>query len=259
MNPGDKTAEEKFKTLSEANDVLSDPKKRKVYDQVGFYSDNIDPATAEAYARGGGSGFGAGGFGGFPGAAGNARGGQREVHFDFDNFDLGQTGAGAAAAVSATSSPASSAAAAAQQAEPATMGGTDLEYQVSVPFWEAIRGGSVKLNIQRPGTNGHMVTEPVEFRIKPGTREGQRIRLAGKGNPGMRGAQPGDLYLVVHIEPHPVFRRDGDDIYLTLPVMPWEAALGAKVDVPTIDGRAQLRVPPGNAERPEAAHAREGR
>ncbi len=63
VNPGDKTAEEKFKKLSEANDVLSDPKKRKIYDQVGFYSDNIDPATAEAYARGGGSGFGAGGFG----------------------------------------------------------------------------------------------------------------------------------------------------------------------------------------------------
>src|ERR1700690_2777134 len=74
LNPGDKSAEEKFKTLSEANDVLSDPKKRKIYDQVGFYSDNIDPATAEAYARGGGAGFGAGGFGGFPG--GNApRGG----------------------------------------------------------------------------------------------------------------------------------------------------------------------------------------
>src|ERR1043166_7804685 len=67
VNPGDKKAEEKFKEISEANDVLSDPKKRKIYDQVGFYSDNIDPATAEAYARGGGAGYGAGGFGGFPG------------------------------------------------------------------------------------------------------------------------------------------------------------------------------------------------
>src|SRR5437764_7807103 len=69
VNPGDKSAEEKFKAISEANDILSDPKKRKIYDQLGFYSDNIDPATAEAYARAGGSGagFGAGGFGGFPG------------------------------------------------------------------------------------------------------------------------------------------------------------------------------------------------
>src|SRR5438045_7823557 len=84
VNPGDKKAEERFKELSEANDVLSDPKKRKIYDQVGFYSDNIDPATAEAYARGGGTG--AGGFpGGFPGNAG--QGGQG-VHFDFGGFDF---------------------------------------------------------------------------------------------------------------------------------------------------------------------------
>src|ERR671931_150496 len=90
VNPGDKAAEEKFKELSEANDVLSDPKKRKIYDQLGYYSDNIDPAAAEAYARagqGGGPGFGAGGFGGFPG--GFPRGGQQEVHFDFKDFDFG--------------------------------------------------------------------------------------------------------------------------------------------------------------------------
>src|ERR1700691_4314790 len=84
VNPGDKTAEEKFKTLSEANDVLSDPKKRKIYDQVGFYSDNIDPATAEAYARGGG----AGGFaGGAPGGGASQAGGQG-VPFDFGGFDF---------------------------------------------------------------------------------------------------------------------------------------------------------------------------
>src|SRR5579872_5914181 len=84
VNPGDKKAEEKFKELSEANDVLSDPKKRKIYDQVGFYSDNIDPATAEAYARAGQSG---GGFpGGFPGGA--PQGGQGGVHFDFGGFDF---------------------------------------------------------------------------------------------------------------------------------------------------------------------------
>src|SRR5438045_8887709 len=83
VNPGDKAAEEKFKTLSEANEVLSDPKKRKIYDQLGFYSDNIDPAAAEAYARGGPTG--AGGFGGFPGGA-NAGG--QGVPFDFSGFDF---------------------------------------------------------------------------------------------------------------------------------------------------------------------------
>src|SRR5512138_2986043 len=86
VNPGDKTAEEKFKAISEANDVLSDPKKRKIYDQVGYYSDNIDPAAAEAYARGGG--FGAGGFGGFPGAGQQAGGRTQEVPFDFSGFDF---------------------------------------------------------------------------------------------------------------------------------------------------------------------------
>jgi molecular chaperone DnaJ len=90
-----------------------------------------------------------------------------------------------------------------------------------------------------------MTPEPVSFRIKPGTRDGQRIRLAGKGNPGARGAPPGDLYLIVRIGEHPVFHRDADDISITVPVLPWEAALGAKVEVPTIDGRAMLRIPPG--------------
>src|SRR5438309_4177692 len=92
VNPGDKSAEEKFKLISEANDVLSDPKKRKVYDQLGFYPDNIDPATAEAYARGGSgpSGF-PGGFGGHPGGHPGAQGsaGSQNVHFDFGGFDFG--------------------------------------------------------------------------------------------------------------------------------------------------------------------------
>src|ERR1700681_4399404 len=88
VNPGDKSAEEKFKALSEANDVLSDPKKRKIYDQVGFYSDNIDPATAEAYARGGGQGGGFGGdtSGGFPGSGAGTSG--QGVPFDFGGFDF---------------------------------------------------------------------------------------------------------------------------------------------------------------------------
>src|SRR3954452_25612228 len=90
VNPGDKAAEEKFKTLSEANDVLSDPKKRKIYDQLGFYSDNIDPAAAEAYSRGGPTG--AGGFGGFPGGQPGAGGQGQGVPFDFSGFDFSDIG-----------------------------------------------------------------------------------------------------------------------------------------------------------------------
>jgi molecular chaperone DnaJ len=88
-------------------------------------------------------------------------------------------------------------------------------------------------------------SESVEFRIKVGTRDGQRIRLQGKGNAGVNGGPAGDLFLIVRTGTHPVFARAGDDIQLTVPVTIAEASLGAKVEVPTIDGRAQLKIPPG--------------
>src|SRR5579871_690400 len=314
VNPGDKAAEEKFKALSEANDVLSDPKKRKIYDQVGFYSDNIDPAAAEAYARGGATG--AGGFGGFPGGApGGGEGGQGGVHFDFGGFDFSDMfeNAGRAGQRSARTSTGgggfrdifSGMFGGGRGTAPAEEGpepGTDLEYQVNVPFWTAIRGGVMRLNIQRqdvcstchgqgfmesPGkcpecngtgqitqTGGRMKfnvqcprchgtgknltmcptchgegtvskTEPLEVRIKAGTRDGQRIRLPGKGNAGARGGVPGDLYVIIRAGDHPIFHRDGDDISLSVPVSATEAALGSKIEVPTIDGRALLKIPPG--------------
>ena len=153
VNPGDKTAEEKFKTLSEANDVLSDPKKRKIYDQLGFYSDNIDPAAAEAYARGGG--FGAGGFGG-PGSRSGRTTTTQEVPFDFGGFDFNDFSEGAGAAgrragggggfrdiFSSIFGGGGAPAEAVQHAEP----GSDLEYQVNVGFWQAIKGTVMKLNI----------------------------------------------------------------------------------------------------------------
>jgi len=246
VNPGNKSAEEKFKELSEANDVLSDPKKRKIYDQLGYYSDNIDPAAAEAYARAGqgrGPGFGAGGFGGYPGGfPGGA--GQQEVHYDFSDFDFGGTQGGQGGSFRDIFSGIFSGGGFGRREPQGPMPGTDVEYEVHVPFWEAIRGGTMRLNIQRPGANG-MQTEPIEFRIKAGTRDGQRIRLAGRGNPGQKGGSAGDLYLIVRVDSHPVFRREGDDIHVTVPIMPWEAALGAKVEVPTIDGRSMLRIPPG--------------
>ena len=300
VNPGDEAAEEKFKLLSEANDVLSDPKKRKIYDQLGYYSDNIDPAAAEAYARSGG------GFGGPPPGG---RGGQ-EVPFDFSGFDFSdlfeaggaqqqpRRGGGFRDIFSSMFSGGRGGAAVEEQPEP----GTDLEYQVSVGFWQAIRGAVMRLNITRhdscgnchgrgyiesPGvcpeckgsghiqqTSGRMKfnsvcprcggtgklrtvchvcggegvvqrTEPLEVRIKAGTRDGQRVRLAGKGNAGPHGGPPGDLYIIVRAGDHPVFHRDGDNINVAVPVTVTEAAMGAKIEVPTIDGRALLRIPPG--------------
>lgn len=307
VNPGDKAAEEKFKVLSEANDVLSDPKKRKVYDQLGFYSDNIDPATAEAYAKAGG---GAGGYsdagpsgGGFRGAQPGT--GPQGSNFDFGGFDWsGATGSGGGGSnfKDIFSGIFGGRGGAGAVADEGPEDGQDLEYQVEVPFWTAIRGGVVRLNITRrdscstchgqgtiesPGkcpqchgtgqvtqTSGRMKfnvacprchgtgrnlstcptchgegtvsrTEPLEVRIKAGTRAGQRIRLAGKGNAGVRGGSAGDLYVIIRTGDHPIFQRDSDDIRLVVPVSVTEAALGAKVEVPTIDGRAQLKIPPG--------------
>ena len=243
VNPGDKRSEEKFKELSEANEVLSDPKKRKIYDQLGFYSDNIDPKAAEAYANSGAA------HGGNPyaGAGGNPFGGYSQAggqpaDFDFRDFDFGAQQGGRGGSFRDIFSGMFGGGVA---QEPANNAGADAEYTVQVPFWESIRGGDMKLNIQRPSSLGRMTPEPVSFRIKPGTRDGQRIRLAGKGSPGTRGGPPGDLYLIVHIGEHPIFHRDADDISMTLPILPWEAALGAKIEVPTIDGRTVLRIPPG--------------
>jgi molecular chaperone DnaJ len=314
VNPNDKKAEEKFKEISEANDILSDPKKRKVYDQLGFYSDNIDPAAAEAYARGGG--FGAGGFGAgpYPGA-GSQQGTGGGAGFDFGGFDFsdfaggsggrqtgGSTGAGGFRDIfsSIFGGGAAGRGAGSTQHEPEP--GTDLEYQVSIGFWDAIRGTVLRLNIahletcanchgkgtigtpqtcpqchgsgQISQTSGRMKfntpcprcggsgnvqttcpvchgdgavegTTPLEVRVKAGTRDGQRIRIANKGNAGLYGGPAGDLFIIIRIGEHPVFRREGDDIYVTIPVSAPEAALGAKIEVPTIDGRSQLRVPPG--------------
>jgi molecular chaperone DnaJ len=244
VNPNDKKAEEKFKELSEANDVLSEPKKRKIYDQLGFYSDNIDPKAAEAYANsGGGAGAAGNPFGGGGSPFGGYTQGSQHTDFDFRDFDFGgQQQGGRGGSFRDIFSGMFGGGAAQEQTNTA---GADAEYTVQVPFWDSIRGGEMKLNIQRPSAMGRMTPEPVSFRIKPGTRDGQRIRLAGKGNPGVRGGPPGDLYLIVHIAEHPIFHRDADDISITLPILPWEAALGAKVEVPTIDGRTVLRVPPG--------------
>jgi molecular chaperone DnaJ len=299
VNPNNKKAEEKFKEISEANDVLSDEKKRKIFDQFGFYSDNIDPAAAEAAARGGYA----------PGAAGRSRSGPQEVPFDFGGFDFSDfqtqpSGRGGTAQQESSwggfrdifSGMFNG------QKQRGPQAGTDLEYQVTVDFWVAVRGGTTRLQIQRQETcptckgkastgspqacpecsgtgqvtqmGGQMKfniqcprcggtgklqtscptchgegtvsrTETIDFRIKPGTRDGQRIRLAGKGNSGTNGGAPGDLYLIIKAGSHPVFERSGDNILISVPVTVSEAALGSKIEVPTIDGRAQLKIPPG--------------
>ena len=315
VNPNDKKAEEKFKEISEANDILSDEKKRKIFDQLGFYSDSIDPATAEAAARGA-----YGGSNPFTSAPPPRSGAGQEVPFDFGGFDFSDFAAqGTQAGRQSTRGSASQQdqsgfggsfkdifsgmfSGSGRQPQRGPQPGSDLEYQVAIDFWTAVRGGTTRLEIQReelcPTCKGKATTggptecpechgtgqvtqmggrmkfniqcprcggsgqianacptcagagvltrrEPLEFRIKPGTRDGQRIRLAGKGNAGTNGGPPGDLYLIIKAGIHPVFTRIADDIQVAVPITVTEAALGAKIDVPTIDGRTQLKIPPG--------------
>lgn len=294
LNPGDKSSEERFKNVQEAYDVLSDPKKRQMYDQFGFYSEN-------GFAGAGQGGPGSHGphpgmdFSGFDfsdyfsGAGGGAPGGGRRTETGaggfrdiFSQFFGGRGGA-------------------AQQ--PEAEKGSDLEYVMDIDFWQAIKGTQARLNITRYevcetchgtgstgsgevqcpqckgtgnvtqmagamrfnltcprcggtgrlrnvcptcGGDGRVTrTETVEVRIPPGARNGSRLRVPGKGNAGTMGAPPGDLYITTRVEEHPFFHRDGDDIEIKVPLAVWEAALGAKIEVPTIDGRTLLKIPQG--------------
>ena len=245
VNPGDKSAEEKFKQIQEAYDVLSDPKKRKMYDQFGFYSEQFK----------GGPGPGAGGF-------------------DFGGFDFSDFAAGGPGASGRGSSFGDvfsdffsrfTGGAAERPAEPAR--GADLEYEVEIGFWDSIRGtvsqqtGRMRFNLTctRCQGSGRVRTicrhcrgegklarpETLDVRIPAGVADGSRVRVPGKGNAGSAGAPPGDLYIITRVRPHEFFERRGDDIHTVVPITVSEAALGARIEVPTVDGRALLKVPAG--------------
>jgi molecular chaperone DnaJ len=284
LNPGDRGAEEKFKQLQEAYDVLSDTKKRQMYDQHGFYSENFQPGAGPS--RGGDDGaadinfdFGGFDFGGGQGGPGAGSGGGsfRDL---FSQFFRGRGGSDTAV-----------------EQEP----GGDLEYQIEIDFWDAVRGAVKKISITRMDTcetchgtgaigspqtcptcggNGTIQqnagkmrfnvacprcggtgklrtacktcggegrlrkTETIDVRIPAGVASGSRVRVPGKGNAGTMGAPAGDLYLHVEVKPHEFFERRGNDIYVKVPVKVSEATLGAKIEVPTIDGRALVRIPP---------------
>jgi molecular chaperone DnaJ len=294
LNPGDKSAEERFKNVQEAYDVLSDSKKRQMYDQYGFYSDS-----------------------GFTGAGQGGPSGGRAPNMDFNGFDFSDIFSGAGEGAGRRTEGATGAGAGGFRdifsqffggrggSEHQREKGSDLEYVMDIDFWQAIRGTQSRLNITRyevcntchgsgnaPSGGGETIcpeckgtgnvtqmagamrfnltcprcggtgklgnscptcggdgrvtrTETVEVRIPAGARNGSRLRVPGKGNAGTQGAPPGDLYITTRVEEHPFFHRDGDNIEIKVPLSVWEAALGAKIEVPTIDGRAQLKIPQG--------------
>jgi molecular chaperone DnaJ len=300
LNPGDKSSEERFKNVQEAYDVLSDPKKRQMYDQYGFYSESgfagANPGGASGKAPHPGMDFDGFDFSEFTGgAAGPGSGGRRRE---------GATGAGAAAGgFRDIFSQFFGGKGGATEVETEPEKGADLEYVMDIDFRQAIEGTQARLNINRYeicgtchgsgstgagevtcpqckgtgnvtqmagamkfsltcprcggsgrlrnacptcGGDGRVTkTETVEVRIPPGARNGSRLRVPGKGNAGTMGAPPGDLYITTKVEEHPFFHRDGDNIEIKVPVAIWEAALGAKIEVPTIDGRTLLKIPQG--------------
>jgi molecular chaperone DnaJ len=279
VNPGDKSAEERFKKIQEAYDVLSDSKKRALYDQYGFYSENF-----KEHAGGQGRGFSEE----FPGG------------FHFAGMDFGESGQssmrdvfseffGGGAARSRASGPAK---------------GADIEHHLNISFLESIRGLSARIVLNRhnacsvcdgsgldrsagqqtcsrcqgtgqegkshgimrfsgpcrvcggsgrvggrckacSGSGSVPIQETITVRIPPGVANGFRMRVAGKGNAGRARGPLGDLYLIISVRPHEFFRREGNDIVCTVPITVTEAALGTKIEVPSIDGIALLRIPPG--------------
>ena len=277
-NPGDKEAEEKFKEVNEANEVLSDPKKRQLYDQYGFAG--VDPA----YAAQNGGGPGAGGFGGFGG----------------DGVDLGDIfgdifGGGFGGGGQA------------QRSGPRR--GDNLRVRLNITFEEAAFGCEKEINVGRveqcpdckgtgcaPGTTpevcpdckgtgsvrttqrtpfgmvqtsgackkcggrGKIIHQPcprcggrgavrknqtIKVKIPAGIDDGQTLNLRGKGNAGLDGGPAGDLLITVFVKPHPLFERDGNSVLMEMPVTFAQAALGAEIEVPTIDGRVKLTIPEG--------------
>src|SRR5256885_1074561 len=281
LNPGDKASEEKFKQLQEAYDVLSDTKKRQMYDQYGFYGDSAPP-----------SGYS----GGRDGAGG-------DVNFNFQGCDFGGgsgggVGGGSFRDLFSSFFGGRGGASVRDEAEE----GADLEYRLEIDFWDAVRGAVKKIQITRldscqtchgtgavgtpqvcPTCNGSGTiqqaagkmrfnvpcnrcggtgklrtacktcggegrvrhNETIDVRIPAGVANGGRVRVPGKGNAGTMSAPAGDLYLAVVLKPHEFFERRGNDLYTRIPVTVSEATLGAKIEVPTIDGRSLVRIPPG--------------
>lgn len=288
VNPGDKGAEEKFKEIQEAYDVLSDEKKRKVFDRFGYYADNLD---ADA-PFGAGAGAGAGGFdfSGFSWDTGTGAGRSTEAggssfrDIFSDLFGGGPQGR--------TEPP-----------RPLPKKGQDIEIPLALKFEEAVTGLTTNLIVDRSeqcsrcqgagdmggpvvacttcsgtgqvqkqggrlqftqpcpdceGTGrrrqpcslckGKGVTpkkEQVKVRIPAGVDTGSRVRIPKKGHGGRMGAPPGDLYIITNVGSHPHFKRRGNNIYVTVPISVPEAALGAKIEVPTVEGKTKLRIPPG--------------
>lgn len=294
VNPNDKAAEEKFKEVQEAYDVLSDEKKRKVFDRFGYYQDNLDPDSPFGAGAAAGGGTGGFDFSGFDFSSGSTRPGSGGGSSFRDIFsDL--FGGGSGSSTGFRPEP--------EAPKPMPKRGRDIEIPLALSFEEAVTGLTTNITVNRSeqcsrcqgagDTGGPVVTcttcsgsgqvtrsggrlqfsqpcpdcegtgrrrtpcslcngkgvtpktEQVKVKIPAGVDTGSRVRVPKKGHGGRLGAEPGDLFILTNVGKHKFLERKGDNVYVTVPVSVSEAALGAKIEVPTVEGKAQLKIPAG--------------
>lgn len=228
LNPDDKVAQQKFKDIQHAYDVLGEPEKREQYDRFG---PDFERAGPNPFQGAGGSAGGAGFESVFGGSGG----------FQMDDLgDLFRQFAGGGPGGAAGGNPFGPGAGAGRQRPPA--GGKDLTAELTIPFATAVLGGQAEISVSKVGKH-----ESINIKIPPGVDTGKKIRLRGQGEPSAGGGKDGDLIVALTVAPHPCFKRNGKNLEVKLPISVVEAARGASVDLPTPGGTVTLKIPAGSS------------